>query len=77
VEDAVMEMETGIGYFGSNGRLYCSEPCARTAGVTDGRFVDEEEYESLVEAGTAAAATVCPVCGADFAVEWPGRTRID
>jgi hypothetical protein len=72
-----MEMETRIGYLGSNGTLHCSEPCARTAGVTEGRFVDGEEYESLVETGRAAAATLCPVCGAEFAIDWPERTRID
>jgi hypothetical protein len=69
-----MEMETGIGYLGLNGTLYCAEPCVRTAGVTEGRFV---EYESLVETGRAAAATLCPVCGAEFAIDWPERTRID
>jgi hypothetical protein len=72
-----MEMEAGTGYLGSNGTLYCSEPCARTAGLTEGRFVAEEEDESLVEAGQAAAATLCSVRGSEFAIEWPERTRVD
>ncbi len=70
-----MEMEIGIGYLGSDGALYCSEVCARSAGVAEGRFVDEEEYEAMVEAGAAAEATVCPVCGSEFAVDWPERIR--
>jgi hypothetical protein len=69
-----MELETGLGYLGANGLLYCSQGCAAAVGVNEGRSVDEEELEALVEIGAAAAATVCPGCGTEFAVDWPLRT---
>ncbi len=60
-----------MGFLAENGVLYCSRACAIAQGQSRGNEVDQDEYEGLVEGGTLAEATLCPVCGAEFAVEWP------
>ena len=60
-----------MGFLAKNGVLYCSRACATAHGQSGGNDVDQDEYEALVEGGTLPLATLCPVCGAEFAVEWP------
>ncbi|HTO87535.1 MAG TPA: hypothetical protein VMR54_08400 [Thermoanaerobaculia bacterium] len=60
-----------MGFLAENGVLYCSRACAIAQGQVGGNEVDLDEYEGLFEGGTLPPATLCPVCGAEFAVEWP------
>jgi hypothetical protein len=62
-----------IGFLGSDGILYCSRACAVKEGRTVGYEVDQDEYESLVENEAIAEGSLCPGCGAEFAVSWPDR----
>jgi hypothetical protein len=62
-----------IGFLAQNGVLYCSQACARAQGHSEGAEVDQDEYDSLVEDERLAAVTVCPGCGAEFAIDWPER----
>jgi hypothetical protein len=67
------EQPEALGFLAANGVLYCSRACARAAGHFEGADVDQQEYDSLVEDGKAAAVTVCPGCGAEFSIDWPER----
>jgi hypothetical protein len=62
-----------IGFLGSDGVLYCSRACALQQGRTVAYEVDQDDYEGLVESEALAAGSVCPGCGAEFAVSWPDR----
>jgi len=62
-----------IGFVGSDGVLYCSRSCALEQGRTVGYEVDQNEYEGLVESGALESGSVCPACGAEFAVSWADR----
>ncbi len=62
-----------MGFLGDDGVLYCSRTCAARRGTSAGNEVDTDEYEGLVEGGTVQAGGLCPVCGEEFAVCWPGR----
>jgi hypothetical protein len=75
VEEREMETTLPIGYLGSHGTLYCSRVCAAKRGEPDAGAVDEQEYDELCESGRLAADLVCPACGSDYTVIWPGRER--
>ena len=62
-----------IGFVGTDGALYCSETCALAHGQLAGFDVDPDDYESLLEAGSLAATSACPACGAEFADPWLDR----
>jgi hypothetical protein len=66
------EVEPGfIGFLANDRQLYCSRECA---GGRPGREVDLDEYQSLEEGRRVEPVTLCPGCGAEFPVDWPGRT---
>ena len=67
------EQSEALGFLAENGVLYCSRACARARGHSEGADVDQDEYDSLVDDGKLAAVSVCPGCGAEFAVDWPER----
>ncbi len=62
-----------IGFLGSDGVLYCSRTCAVKQARIGGYEIDQDDYEGLVESEALAAGSVCPGCGAEFAVSWPDR----
>lgn len=68
-----MEGTEVLGFLTEGGDLYCSKDCAGARGHFAGIEVDQDEYEALVDDGRQQPVTVCPGCGAAFAVEWPER----
>jgi hypothetical protein len=67
------EVSESIGFLSSDGILFCSKACASDHGVSLGYDVDQDEYESLIESEALQAVGLCPGCGAEFPVSWPGR----
>lgn len=68
-----MENAETMGFLTTDGVLFCSQACAGARGHGEGMEVDQDDYEALVDDGKQEAVTVCPGCGAPFAVEWPER----
>lgn len=67
------EQDDAIGFLATDGVLYCSRTCAVKREQLAGYEVDQDEYESLLGEGSLPPGTVCPGCGAEFAVSWPER----
>lgn len=70
-----MEQVQTFGFLADDGTLSCSQACSHRAGKTSGREVDQAEYDSLCESETITAVSLCPGCGVEFAVAWPGREQ--
>jgi hypothetical protein len=59
-----------VGYLGADDVLYCSRACASARGQTNAAPVDQGQYQALLERGTTRGQLVCPVCGAEFPLDW-------
>jgi len=70
-----MEQAQAFGFLTDDGTLYCSQACAQRVGKRAGREVDQTEYGSFCESETIAPVSICPGCGNEFAVVWPGHER--
>jgi hypothetical protein len=57
-----------LGYLGADDILYCSPGCAAARGQTEAVPVDRDEPEVLERRGALAAG--CPVCRAEYPLDW-------
>jgi hypothetical protein len=66
-----LEQARIAGFLGQDGLLYCSRPCADSAGQPDASPVEADEYDAVAERGQGRADTLCPVCGGEYPSSWP------